>query len=344
MKKTISAQCDELDDLMAGLAASMPSDLDGLLAVARAAVDELHAGVMACDDAAVELATNRYEAATWKLNGGTFFGCQADQDAAGCVIDRHCSAAPGDVPCWGQAGQFLVEVEGLRALVDFGGGIGAMGCHFAFNVVDLDKPFISETGYRSHFDRLRGGMTVDAVAAAIFAAILKDKRPRRIEPDSRDRLASYALPAWTADLVPQPCREPATVDVPKGFVLVDVVLPAHRAFIARKWAAEAKAKIKAAEAAELYAKEEAAGGFRPGARCEVVSVHHHVFKKEIGKKIIITKVSHDTRQVWAHDDRPARYRTNRNGRRVTEYDPRCVESCYGFDQLRILSSPGENRS
>ncbi|MFJ0380798.1 klcB, partial [Bordetella bronchiseptica] len=192
MKKTISAQCDERDDLMAELAASMPSDLDGLLAVARAAVDELHAGVMACDDAAVELATNRYEAATWKLNGGTFFGCQADQDAAGCVIDRHCSAAPGDVPCWGQAGQFLVEVEGLRALVDFGGGIGAMGCHFAFNVVDLDKPFISETGYRSHFDRLRGGMTVDAVAAAIFAAILKDKRPRRIEPDSRDRLASYA--------------------------------------------------------------------------------------------------------------------------------------------------------
>ena len=127
------------------------------------------------------------------------------------------------------------------------------------------------------------------------------------------------------------------MDVPKGFVLVDVVLPAHRAFIARKWAVEAKAKIKAAEAAELYAKEEAAGGFRPGARCEVVSVHHHVFKKEIGKKVIITKVSHDTRQVWAHDDRPARYRTNRNGRRVTEYDPRCVESCYSFDQLRILS-------
>ena len=121
-------------------------------------------------------------------------------------------------------------------------------------------------------------------------------------------------------------------------------MPAHRAFIARKWAAEAKAKIKAAEAAELYAKEEAAGGFRPGARCEVVSVHHHAFKGEVGKKIIITKVSHDTRQVWAHDDRPPRYRVNRNGRKVTEYDPRCVQSCYGFDQLRLLSSPGENKS
>ena len=182
MKKTTS-QRDERDELMAELAASMPTDRVGLLDLARAAVAELHAGVMACDDAAVERATTRYEAVTWKLNGGTFFGCQGGPEAAGCVIDRHCSAAPGDVPCWGQAGQFLVEVEGLRALVDFGGGVGVMGSHFEFNAVDLDKPFISETGYRSHFDRLRGGMTVDAVAAAIFAAILKEKRPKLIEPD-----------------------------------------------------------------------------------------------------------------------------------------------------------------
>lgn len=329
---------------MAELAASMPTDQAGLLAVARAAVDELHASVMACDDAAAELATSRYEAAIWKLNGGTFFGCQGSPEAAGVVIDRHCSAAPGDVPCWGQAGQFLIEVDGRRALVEFGGGIGTMGSHFAFNAVDLDKPFISETGYRSHFDRLRGGMTVDAVATAIFAAFLKEKRPRLIEQESRDRLAGYALPDWTTDLVPPARREPATVAVPKGFVLVDVVLLAHQAFIVRKWDAQAKEKIKAAKAAELYAKEEAGGGFRAGARCEVVSVHHHVFKREIGKKIIITKVSHDTRQVWAHDDRPPRYRINRNGRRVTEYDPHCVQSCYGFDQLRILSSTGENKS
>ena len=115
MKKTTS-QRDERDELMAELAASMPTDRVGLLDLARAAVAELHAGVMACDDAAVERATTRYEAVTWKLNGGTFFGCQGGPEAAGCVIDRHCSAAPGDVPCWGQAGQFLVEVEGLRAL------------------------------------------------------------------------------------------------------------------------------------------------------------------------------------------------------------------------------------
>ena len=138
--------------------------------------------------AEVERATSRYEAVTWKLNGGTFFGCQGGPEAAGCVIDRHCSAAPGDVPCWGQAGQFLVEVEGLRALVDFGGGVGVMGSHFEFNAVDLDKPFISETGYRSHFDTAQGCMTVDEVARGILAAQRAEKkRPVMVEASLESR-------------------------------------------------------------------------------------------------------------------------------------------------------------
>ena len=41
-------------------------------------------------------------------------------------------------------------------------------------------------------------------------------------------------------------------------VLVDVVLPAHKAFIARRWAAAAAAKINAAKAARSYAKGEEA--------------------------------------------------------------------------------------
>lgn len=247
MKNTVLARSDVRGEMMAKLAALMPTDRAGLLAVAKVAADELHAGVMACDDDAVKLAKNRYEAATWKLNGGTLFGSQGDQEAAGCLIDRYCSAEPGDVPGWGQLGQFLIEAKGLRALVDFGGGIGLMGCHFVFNAVDLDKPFVSETGYRSHFDRLRGGITVDAAASAIFSDLIKTKRLEQIEQASRDRLARCALPEWLVNLVPAPCRVPATPIVPKGFALVDVVLPAHRAFIVRKWATDAQVKIKAAE-------------------------------------------------------------------------------------------------
>ena len=81
----------------------------------------------------------------------------------------------------------------------------------------------------------------------------------------------------------------------------------------------------------------APGDFKRGQRCEIISVHHAAFSPDVGRKIIITKVSPETRQVWAHDDKPPRFRTNRNGRRVTDYDPQCIQSIYSFQQLRVLT-------
>ena len=355
----------------ADLLAALPADRDGLLAAAVAAVVEIDAAVMRGDGAAAEVAGDRYEAIIWKLNGGTNFGCMADDEAAGRVIERHCAAVPGDVPLWGQRGQFLAVAGDVRALVEYEAGYGGpLNAHFQFHAVDLDRPFISATGYRSHFDTARGCMTVDEVARGILTAMLAEKkRPVLIEASYRDRLADAPLPDWLAGLVPPARREPATVTIPPGFVLVDVVLPAHKAFIARRWAADAAAKVKAARAAKSDAKGKAgvAGRGRdpastetamtcstvrngdagpadlvefapaPGQRCEIVSVHHPVFAKEIGKRVIIVKVHPDTRQVWAHDDRPVTYKTNRAGRRVVDSDPSCIQSIYGFDQLRLIT-------
>ncbi|MCA8285241.1 klcB [Burkholderia cepacia] len=385
----------------ADLLAALPADRDGLLAAAVAAVVEIDAAVMRGDGAAAEVAGDRYEAIIWKLNGGTNFGCMADDEAAGRVIERHCAAVPGDVPLWGQRGQFLAVAGDVRALVEYEAGYGGpLNAHFQFHAVDLDRPFISATGYRSHFDTARGCMTVDEVARGILAAMLAEKkRPVLIEASYRDRLADAPLPDWLAGLVPPARREPATVTIPPGFVLVDVVLPAHKAFIARRWAADAAAKVKAARAAKSDAKgkagvagrgrdpastetamtcstvktdddEQTQGGPTPaeatmpksrpascstvrngdagpadlvefapapGQRCEIVSVHHPVFAKEIGKRVIIVKVHPDTRQVWAHDDRPVTYKTNRAGRRVVDSDPSCIQSIYGFDQLRLIT-------
>ena len=326
----------EREEITAALAASMPTDKTGLVAEAMAAVTALHTAVVLNDSQGAADAGNRYEATVWKLNGGTFFGCRADDLAAGKIIEKHCASAFGKVPMWGQTGQFLIEVEAIRALVDFGYGYGVGGTHYDFHAVDLDRSFISETGYRSHLDVLAAGRTVDEAASAIFTGYLKERR-YRINQDDRDRLAAKPLPTWCTQLVPPAKRESSTVLVPPGFVLVDVVLPAQRAFIARKWAEQARAKI---EAAAKSAKSNARGkaeGFRVGQRCEIESVHHPVFAKEIGKQIIITKVSHGTRQVWAHDDKPPKYRINRNGHRVIDYDPRCIQTIYGFDNLRILN-------
>jgi hypothetical protein len=107
----------------------------------------------------------------------------------------------GDVPLWGQRGQFLVADGDVRALVEYEAGYGGpLGAHFQFHVIDLDRPFISETGYRSHFDTARGCMTVDEVARGILAAQLAEKkRPVMVEASYRDRLADAARPiGWPA--------------------------------------------------------------------------------------------------------------------------------------------------
>jgi hypothetical protein len=128
---------------------------------------------------------------------------------------------------------------------------------------------------------------------------------------------------------------------PDGFVLVDVVLTTHQAFIVRKWEAVALRKIEAIRAraeetkTSFYARNEVTD-FRPGVRCEIVSVHHPCFAKDVGKIIVVTKVSADTRQLWAHDDKPVTYKVNRQGRRVVDSDPRCIQTVYGMDSLRVL--------
>ena len=89
-----------------------------------------------------------------------------------------------------------MTVEGIRAVVEFGDGYGSMYAHFAFHAVDLDLPFISETGYRSHFMPVMGGMTVEEAAEAIMKAILADKGRVLITPDSRQFCERREARAW----------------------------------------------------------------------------------------------------------------------------------------------------
>ncbi len=72
-----------------------------------------------------------------------------------------CQAGTGKVPKWGQKGAFVVVVDGMHVLVEFG-SLGSHGTiQFSFHAVDSDAWFISETGYRSHSDDLRFSLTVE---------------------------------------------------------------------------------------------------------------------------------------------------------------------------------------
>jgi hypothetical protein len=352
VEATVGEKMDR-HEAAAAVAVSLPDDRDALLASAAAAVADLHQAVIEVDGGKAALASLRYDAVVWKLNGGTHFACNADEKSAGRVVERHCRALPGTVPMWGQRGDFLVTVDGVRCRVEFGDGFGpGTSCHYAFHVVDLDGPFFSETGYRSHFDSAQSGQTVEAAASAIVAAFLKKQR-RFLGADARQRLAKEAVPAWLGSLAVPPRRSAASVaalakpaPVPAGFELVDVVLSARQAFIVRKWAQAAKRMLEEArqdapggassvEVAPSASSEPAA--FRPGQRCQVVSTHHPCFQDTVGKVVIVTRVNPAHRSVWAHDDKPVTYRTSRNGRKVVHSDPRCIETIYGMDALRILA-------
>lgn len=295
------------------------------------------------------------------MNGGTYFGSCAGDDSAGTIVKRYCAAVPGVVPLWGQQGEFLINVKDIRCWVKYGGGLGSVpNSHFEFNAVDLDAPFISETGYRSHFCGVVRGQAVDAAAALIFADFL-GKHRRYLEAEYQDRRAEVQLPDWILALISPARRRPAIREpgeavqvVPDGFVVVDAVLTARQAFIVRKWAEAARPRIAAAmreakkspgaaPAAPTPAAADEDGdqdgdddGPEPGRRYRIVKVHHPCFENSIGKTVVIAKVFPGGRSVFAHDDRPVTYRRNRNGRMVVDYDPRCVQTVYCMDSLEPI--------
>lgn len=179
------------------LAATMPDERARLLDVAKRAIEALNTAVLACDEIAANVADDHYEAAAWKLNKGTFFGYKqpSNKEAGGILAENHCRAKPGAVPMWGQCGEFLINVSGIPALVEAKDGVSRFSVCFIFRAVDLDGPFISETGYLCQFEQFEYGRTVEEIAIASFTAILIKSGRRLLGPEARKRRANDRA-AW----------------------------------------------------------------------------------------------------------------------------------------------------
>lgn len=357
---------DPRAEALAARAASMPEAAAELLEEALLAVGYYHQGM---SDGKVDLlhdAQLSYAAAIWKLNGGTSFGCMANQDSPGRVVERYCAVRPGGWGCWGARAEFAIKANGMRARVAYH-GMGWASLHsiqFDFHVLDLDRPFISPTGYKSHqvtIDRCFH-KTLEKAAIDALAALQSDAKPGMVEDGYRNRLAAVALPEWCQALSPAPAWEPATIEMPPGYVLVEAVIPAYQAYVARQWAEAARVQIEAAKKIEQQdakgktgrdrpradtARTDDAGLARPvpaettipggsftvGMRCVIIGVNHPAMKAVLGRKVVIAKVNEASRVAWVYDDKPVTYRTNQAGRRVVDHDPRCIQSLYVFEQL-----------
>ena len=175
----------------------LPGTFPEAVAHYRALLAKHHAAMLAADVDETMRLRKEADSLALRLNHGDP-GILAGPDAPGCALARETAAAPGSVPLWGQQGSFIVTVSGARVRIEMEGifGIGGSFVYwlgFAAHAVDRDRPFISQTGYRSflgiHADAVPG-MTPDAFATKVLAAhVAKELKGRlvAIAPSDRER-------------------------------------------------------------------------------------------------------------------------------------------------------------
>lgn len=160
--------------------AHLPATMEEALPYFRALIEHHHAAMLAGDlDTVTRLRSDAHELA-YKLNGFDA-GILAHEDAPGYVLDRLTRARKGKVPLWGQSGSFEIRHKSMRVRIEIDGlfGIGASSMSwlgFAAHAIDKNKPFLSDTGYRSFLGvggALCAGYTPDQFATGIVGAYVE---------------------------------------------------------------------------------------------------------------------------------------------------------------------------
>lgn len=147
---------------------------------------EFDNAVRANDGDAASAAARSFRSLIEAANGENgSFGSFAE-DGAGTAITAVLMAEAGQVPHWGQNGLFVLETRHGRALVDFTCPLDVCSS-FGFTAIDLGLPFISETGYRSHFYMEWPPLSVKEAAAAIFCRYAETEKMTNIEIEYRQR-------------------------------------------------------------------------------------------------------------------------------------------------------------
>jgi hypothetical protein len=158
-------------------------------------LEEHHAAMLAGQVDEVMFCREEAHRLAVKLNGGKA-GILADDDSPGYVLARETAAAPGMVPLWGQKASFIVTAAGARVRIEMDGVFGLFATtgfwlSFSAHAVDFDRPFISETGYRSflgiHAEPVPG-ITPDAFAEKVVAAhVAREMKGRLVAIENRYR-------------------------------------------------------------------------------------------------------------------------------------------------------------
>jgi hypothetical protein len=186
--------------------ADMPAELEAALPYFRSLVERFHAAVLASDIDAVHRLEDDAKSLAIKLNGGTHFGMKAYEDSPCNVLERETAAPIGDIPLWGQAGEFTLNVRGCDIRIEIDSLYGICAPSFTANAVDWSKPFISPTGYRSFLGHgWTAGCAVDVhVRAEIEGHIDHELKKGLVRIEPRYRAIHNAIEAEERLEVPPP--------------------------------------------------------------------------------------------------------------------------------------------
>lgn len=173
----------------------LPAERAALEQLAREMLQLFNDAMVAGSARDIETSALRYRAVVYRLNGDTFMGSATDE-GAGRQLLKHLAAPAGLVPGWGQAGQYLLEVDGMRLRVKVDPW-RMDGTHsLSFHAVDASAKFISETGYLSQFlhaDKHVGQTFGQAVRALVEQLLQGEFKPKAIREEERTKIT---LPAW----------------------------------------------------------------------------------------------------------------------------------------------------
>jgi hypothetical protein len=169
----------------------LPSTLAEAIPVYRDLIDRHHAAMMVGDEKTVLQLRNEARDLAHKLDPENH-GIHSGPDASGYQLERATAAPEGTIPKWGQTGYYLVDVNGIKVRIEQDGmlGIGSMSMFwpsFAAHAVDYEKPFLSETGYRSFMGprvEVMTGIAPDQFATEVMKSYLAGEckgKPRKIQ-------------------------------------------------------------------------------------------------------------------------------------------------------------------
>lgn len=178
--------------------AHLPSTMEEGLAFFRGLLDQHHAAMLGADVPRVMALREEARRLARRLNGGDH-GILAGESSAGRMLERESAAPVRNVPIWGQRGSFIIGVGKMKVRIEIEGVFG-IGSSFSFwpgfsaHAVEWDKPFLSNTGYRSFLGvhaEAAPDMTPDSFARRVIDAHIEHLpkgRPVRIKNRYAERM------------------------------------------------------------------------------------------------------------------------------------------------------------